>query len=248
MPEPWLYSLEIVILLSALYWASRKLAQYFMGVFYFLSHSENAATAIYVLLILPGTLIHETSHWLMAQLVGVRTGNVSIMPSFQRKGLRLGSVQIKGGNLVQLTLVGMAPFLVGLGLTVWLSYSLFDIPLLEVLWHNFSLSSVWLVIQDVLSRRDSLLGLYLLFTVSDSMFLSPSDRAPLAQFLVYVGIIAVVLVAISGPPSLSPAWTESITGGMQVLVTGLGIACCVHLTLAVIFWLLFALLQLFCNY
>jgi hypothetical protein len=245
MPEPWFYSLEIVIFLFALYWASRKLAQYFMGVFYLLSRSEHAATAIYVLLILPGTLIHETSHWLMAQLVGVRTGSISILPRFHRKGLRLGSVQVKGGNLFQLTLVGIAPFLVGLGLTVWLSYSLFDVALVKALWHDFSLSSLGLVIHDVLSRQDSLLGLYLLFTVSDSMFLSASDRAPLTQFLVYAGIIALVLIAISGPPSLSSTWTETITGGLQVLVTGLGIAFAVHLTLTLFFGLLFALLQLF---
>ncbi|NOZ70316.1 MAG: hypothetical protein GXP38_00135 [Chloroflexi bacterium] len=244
MTESWLLLIWIILLLFALYWASRKLAQYFIGTFYLLSRSENAATAIYVLSVLPGTLIHETSHWLMAQLVGVRTGDISIMPRFQRKGpIRLGSVNVKGGNLIQLTLVGIAPFLVGLSLTVWLSYSLFDVTLLRAVWHDFSLLNLGRVVQDVLARRDSMLGLYLLFTVSDAMFLSPSDRAPLTQLLVYSGIIAAILLALSGPPSLSPAWTETILGGVQLLATGLAIALGVHVTLLVIFALTFFLLQ-----
>ncbi|NOZ50091.1 MAG: hypothetical protein GXP37_08610 [Chloroflexi bacterium] len=231
-PSSWSPLLASFILLLVLYWVSRRLAQSFVITFYLLTRSENAATSLYILFVLPGTLIHETSHWLMAQLVGVKTGNVTVLPKFQRKGpIRLGSVDVRGGNLLQLTLVGIAPFLVGGFLTVWVSYGLIDFETLHFLWRQFSFSNLLAVIQQVIYQPDSVLGLYLLFIVSDAMFLSASDVTSLRQFLIYTAIAMAVLLGLGGLPTQLPTWTSFIVVGSQLLATGLAVALTVHVAL-----------------
>ncbi len=238
----WTPLFSSLALLVALYWVSRKLAQSFVMTFYYLTRNEHAAMVLYVFFVLPGTLIHETSHWLMAQLVGVKTGNVNVLPKFQRKGpIRLGSVDVKGGNLLQLTLVGIAPFMVGGLLTALISYRLIDFAMIEYLWQDFSLSNLLALIHDLLQQPNSVLQLYLLYTVSDAMFLSASDVTPLRQFLVYAAITLVVFLGLGLIPPHLPAWTAYVISGSRFVATALSVALIVHLAL----WALFGLLQFF---
>jgi len=76
---PLVWSLALLV---ALWLASRRLTYYVLSLLYILTRNQNVAIGIYALLILPGTLLHEASHWAMATLVGVRTGRFSILPKF----------------------------------------------------------------------------------------------------------------------------------------------------------------------
>ncbi|RME81906.1 MAG: hypothetical protein D6775_12340 [Caldilineae bacterium] len=246
MLEQWLPLFSTLVLFVALWWTSRQLAYFFTGVFLLLTRSESAARILYAIFILPGTIIHETSHWLMARLVGVRTGQVSIFPTFDRKGaIRLGSVQVKGGGLLQHTLIGLAPLLVGSILTVWLSYGLVEVKALAHAAETGQWQAIAGIIRQTLLRQDALLGLYLLFTVSDAMFLSASDRAPIQQTLLYLALVLTPLYFLGLLPSLPPEWTDALRLGFTVFGYGLLIALMVHAALMVLFGLLFyTLLQL----
>lgn len=67
------------------------------------------------ILLLPGTLIHELSHWLVAELLRVPTGKLELLPQIETNNrVRLGSLQIAQTDPFRRTLIGLAPLFMGL--------------------------------------------------------------------------------------------------------------------------------------
>ena len=240
----WAPLFWLVALLVALWWVSRRLAHYFMSSMYLLTQNEGFAVAAYAIFIIPGTLVHEISHWLIAKMVGVRTGSFEILPKFSRDGtIQLGSVGIRGGNLAQLALIGLAPMIVGSILTMWLSYSLVDVAALGYALESGQMSAVAEVLLASLRKPDALLALYLLFTISDSIFLSSSDRAPVQQLGLYLGLVLIPLYVFGVMPAIPSSWTTTLQQGFAVFASGLAIALVVHVLLVVLFGALYFLVR-----
>jgi hypothetical protein len=232
MLGPWAPLVWSLALLAMVWLTSRKLGSYFMGIVYLLTRSRHAALGLYVLVLWPGTLVHELSHWLMAKLVGVRTGRLSIFPSRGRGGhYQLGFVTVRGGALWQHTLIGLAPLLVGSLLTFWLATGLFDVPALQQAWLNRRWADVVAVVGRGLRGPDAWLGLYLLFTISDAMFLSAPDRAPVQRMLVYLAGILTVLYGAGWMPTLPSAWSLALQGAFATFAAGLAVTLGLHLVL-----------------
>ena len=86
-----------------------------------LGGSQHTAIIIWSLIFLPGTVIHEISHFLLAAFTGARTGKIEIFPEYletdaddsKSTSIALGSVQTQKLNPLQGFLVGIAPFLSG---------------------------------------------------------------------------------------------------------------------------------------
>ncbi len=240
----WTPLFWLVALLVTLWWVSRRLAHYFMGSVYLLTQNEGFAVAAYAIFIIPGTLVHEISHWLIAQMVGVRTGSFDVLPKFSRDGtIQLGSVGIRGGNLAQLALIGLAPMIVGSVLTMWLSYGLVDVDALGYALESGRWSAVGVVLLASLRKPDALLALYLLFTISDSIFLSSSDRAPVQQLALYLGLALIPLYLFGILPALPNSWTAALQQGFAVFASGLAIALVVHVLLLILFGGIFYLVR-----
>ena len=236
MLNTWAPLLACLGLLVALWWVSRRLAYFFVSTLYLITRSQPVAVALYAILILPGTLVHETSHWLAARLTGVRTGNVTILPKLTRQGtLQLGSVDVHGGNLWQHTVIGLAPMLVGSLLTVWLSYGLVNVNALRSALAMGQWQGLAAILDASLSHPDATLGIYLLFTVSDAMFLSASDRAPIQRMLLYLGGILALLYLVGLLPSMPSDWVTAVRNAFTVFAWGLAVALLVHATLTLLF-------------
>lgn len=246
MLPAWALSLLASLsLLAALWWVSRRLSFYFLSLAYLLLPRAEAAQALYAVFILPGTLMHELSHWLAAKMVGVRTGKINLLPQVKRdKSLRLGAVDVRGGSLWQHTLIGLAPLLVGSLLTIVLALRLVDMGQLRLAAQSGSWPRLWAVIQTSLATPDLLIWLYLLFTISDAMFLSASDRAPARRMLAYLGLFVAVLYLLGALPRAGELLAESLPALLGVYAYGLGVALFVHLALLILFWSLFTLLRL----
>lgn len=121
--------------------------------------SKKALIIIWSLIFLPGTIIHELSHFFAAILVGARTGKIEVLPEFlgdESDSVTLGSVQTQKLNIIQGVIVGLAPFYVGLGILVFLSAQLS---------RSYALTDYASLI---------ILG-YLFFTIANSFFPSASD-------------------------------------------------------------------------
>lgn len=249
MLEAWAPLLWTLVLVAALWWVSRRFAFFFMSAVLELTHSERTASGFYAIFILPGTIMHEASHWLMAKLVGVKTGQVRLLPTLSNTGIRLGSVDVRGGRLWQLTLIGLAPLLVGSLLTLWLSYSLFDVERLAAVSADGRGKILLAVFVAALRQPDAFLLLYLLFTVSDAMLLSASDWAPIQRMVLYVGLLLlIILFLFGGMPVLPERWTAAIQKAFQAYAFGLGMTLFLHLVLlalsAVGYFLMLSLLRI----
>jgi hypothetical protein len=72
--------------------------------------SRHAGMWIYALVALPGTALHEFSHYAVALCLGGSPSFPSLLPTRTEKGWRLGHVQFRAGHL-RAMFVGMAPLL-----------------------------------------------------------------------------------------------------------------------------------------
>lgn len=65
---------------------------------------------------LPGVIVHELSHLLVANMLFVHTGEVEFFPQIQRDHVKLGSVAIAKTDPLRRFAIGVAPLVVGLGI------------------------------------------------------------------------------------------------------------------------------------
>ena len=237
MWSPLLWSAAFLV---AIWWLTRRLAFYLMGGVYRLTGSQQVAVVAYALLFLPGTLVHEFAHWGMAKLLGVKTGGFHILPKLEKNGeIRLGSVDVRGGNLLEHTLIGMAPMLLGGLITVGLSYALVDVDAVKKAVQSEEFGMVIQALAGAFQHPDAFILLYLLFTISSSMFLSASDRAPIQQMALYLALVLLPLYLLGILPALPPAWSQTIADMFGIFASGLAVALLVHgvmTGLALLFW------------
>jgi len=130
------------------------------------------------LFFLPGTIIHELSHFLAATVLFLRVRSFSIWPQWQNNHLKLGSVVYEKKDLLRSILVGIAPLFGGLAFFLFLA--------------NFNIFPQinWLV---------NLFLLYLIFVVSVNMFSSKKDLQDLL-FLIPLSLIAGLVIYIFNLP------------------------------------------------
>lgn len=126
----------------------------------------------YVVLFLPGTFLHELSHWLAAKLLFVRVGKFSLKPEKREKEVVLGSVAIEQTNIVKRLLIGAAPVIFGLMLI---------------------LSVVYLVVAHELAvgwKAVAVLG-YLVFVIGNTMFSSRKDMEGAWKVVLFIAVLVV---------------------------------------------------------
>ncbi len=236
----WAPLLWTAVFLVAIWWLSRRQAFYFLSAFFHLTRSQQVAVVLYALFFLPGTVVHEFAHWGMAKALGVKTAGFHVLPSLGGKGeIRLGSVDVRGGGLLEHTLIGMAPMLLGGLVTLALSYYLVDVNALYAAIRSEQFGGVADVALQAFSRPDALLWLWLLFTVSGSIFLSASDRAPIQQMTLYLTAVLLPLYLFGFMPAIPQSWTQTIAEIFTVFASGLAVALTVHLAMTLAFALFY---------
>lgn len=151
-----LYIIIISLELLFLFFLSKQLTRSLSLFLYTLKFNQTACTIIIAILFLPGTVIHELAHLLMAHLLFVPTGAISLLPKLEGSSIRMGSVVVAKTDRFRSLLIGVAPFVVGLTI-LFFSFVLF-LPNL----HSFN---YWLII----------LFVYVLFVMTNSMFSSKRD-------------------------------------------------------------------------
>ncbi len=184
----------LVILVPSFVLIERRVHWEAQTLFYNLTHRLDVALVIFSLFLLPGVIVHELSHFLMAKLLGVSTGRFSLIPKTLPNGkLRLGYVETVKVDFLRDSLIGFAPLLIGSILIGVIGVS--KLHLLDILnsfiqdpLHQIKPSLLFLVHQP-----DIWLWFYLLFAISSTMIPSASDRR--SWFLILVFILLIALIA-----------------------------------------------------
>jgi len=204
----------IFVLLVAGVSATRKLLVFELtGTSSLIFGTGRPGRLFYAIFTLPGTILHELSHWLMAELLRVPTGTITILPTQESndKGEeRLGSVMTARSDPFRGFLIGIAPFVTGIISLLVLA------SLLTSFWGN---SPAWQIA----------LVLYGMLVIGNSFLISREDR----RYWPIIGIIF-TLVAVSVTQSgltISSSAISSLTIALTQINYVLGIAVVLNLVL-----------------
>lgn len=145
-------------------------------------------------LLLPGVIIHELSHLLIAVILFVPVGNMEFTPKLAHGGVKLGSVEIAKTDPVRRAIIGFAPVFVGLMIVIGIVYL-------------FTSNILFFEDKNAYIFASVLLGvMYLLFAISNTMFSSKADMEGTLEIIVTLLIIAILLYILGLRVPLSLAW------------------------------------------
>ena len=237
--SPYLFFILFFILLAALWWLSGRIGLLIQEIVYQISGSDSLAMVILFLIYLPGILIHEASHWLIARLLGLKTSKFRVWPKFTRNTIGLGSVTVASGGALKDSLVGLAPLLIGSALIVLIGQQVFDTETIAFAWRTGKLlDGLSFIVEGLANRPDSLWWSYLLFAIANAMMPSASDRAPLKSLGIYVLIIGALFALIDQSGRNVVLLLNFLFGPVQVLTGAFFLVAIIDLA---IFLLLFTL-------
>jgi len=220
----WTPLFWLIVLFAPLLSVKRWLSRHLQGVGLLFFGNHEGATALHYIVLFPGVVLHEFSHWLAAKLVGVRTAGISLMPRVQRGGtIRLGSIKVGKSDPLRESWIGVAPFIGGTAAILLLASWQFGVDLQPAL----SLDLIWQTMATSLQAPDALLWLYLMFSISNAMLPSESDRQPWLSALIFLGVVAAI-VYISGVSVRIPAQVkEWVLTGATYLAFAFGLVLAV---------------------
>jgi hypothetical protein len=175
------------------------------GVAFLLTRSTTAAMWFFWVLFLPGTFLHELSHWLTAALLQVKTGKFSLWPKPKRGGrLQMGAVQVDVADPFRHSIIGVAPLIFGSIAVLLIGQGWLNLGQLGAAFVTGDLEVIWEAIIQMIALPDVWLWLYLIFAISNGMLPSASDREAWRTVLIYLGIVLVLLVGFELNPTVSP--------------------------------------------
>lgn len=169
--------LFLAILLLVLFLLSRHMTRLFSRLFMKLFRSQHVTIYLLSFIFLPGVVLHELSHLLLANLLFVRTGEVEFFPEIHESEVKMGSVAIARTDPLRRFLIGVAPVIGGLGVLLAASSFLLD---------------------TMLSWKSVVL-FYVVFQIANTMFSSSKDMEGAIGFLVGVGSIGAILQLLGFP-------------------------------------------------
>lgn len=234
------YSGLIFFILSLLVFLAvqRRLHREIQGVFLLLTRSQALALGLFALLFFPGVLLHESSHWITAKLLRVRTGKFSLIPQLQGDGtLRLGYVEAAPADIFRETLIGAAPFVSGVLTVGWIAVSRLDIFRFSQIQTGLGLNQLGGGLAELVNLPDFWLWFYLAFTISSTMLPSASDRRAWLPTTLIIGIILLIFL-IAGVGEWLLVLVDPINQVLSAVALVFGFSLILHLCLILPFWLL----------
>ncbi|HET7098741.1 MAG TPA: hypothetical protein VFI61_00675 [Patescibacteria group bacterium] len=167
--------LTLTLALVALYILSRIFIQKLFNVLYRFTGNNKRASVLLGLIFLPGTFVHEISHFLTALFLLVPVSDLNLMPEVQEDGVKLGSVSIGRSDFIRRSIIGIAPLIVGAGIIFWVTTYIYTTGKLTDLWFITGL-------------------VYLIFQLTHTMFSSKKDLSAVLELVVFVGVVSAFLV------------------------------------------------------
>jgi hypothetical protein len=175
----WIFLIGIIVELVILGMLSTRLIQLSFTTLMRITRSRSISITILTIILFPGTVIHELSHLFTAEIMGVRTGTLTLAPeSIDDTDIQSGSVQVEVTDPFRRTLIGIAPTVTGIltlsALSWWLSTVVTQVSTLP-----YQLLAVGI--------------LYLILTVSNTMFTSKEDLKGVLPVAIIVALLGITV-------------------------------------------------------
>lgn len=240
MPDFWLSLLPFVLCVIVLYWLQHWISQHMQGIGLLVFDSSNAGMALLWFVLFPGIILHEASHWIMARLLGLKTGRFRVWPQTKGKDIVLGSVEVQRGGALRDSLVGLAPFLAGTLVLLFIGTFVFDARAIGQAWEENAWGRFFDLLLSTFQVANAFVWLYLIVAISNAMMPSPSDRESWRLVLIYLAVVVGILMVLGVFPDLPDAFLQTLADGLHTLTYAFGLTLIVD----IVFALLLAIVEL----
>lgn len=216
-------------------WLHREL----QGVFLLLTRRHEVSVILFALIFLPGVLLHELSHFVMAKILRVPTGRFSVIPQVMEDGqIRMGYVEIAEVDFLRDSLIGAAPLISGGLVVAYLGLQFLGLGPLAQWVAQGNLNEFFLALGRLPSLPDFWVWFYLAFVVSSMMLPSPSDRTGWPLLLFGLAVLAGLALLGGLGPWLSTNVLPALAEALRSIAIVFGIGLAVNFFLAVPVWML----------
>ncbi|MDQ7029279.1 MAG: hypothetical protein Q9O62_05590 [Ardenticatenia bacterium] len=181
---------------------NRLVTQQVLLLFWLLTRDERLPYLLYAVLLLPGMLVHEGSHWLAARLLRVPARRPSLRPRARGSRVVLGHVITAPADPLRQSAIGAAPLIMGSSLVILVARYIFGVNGPETLLPGGqSFRELMGQLVAVTRVENAWLWLYLLFSVGHMMLPSESDRTAWPVLLAVTGVSVLVVFLFFGVPA-----------------------------------------------
>ena len=227
----------LLLLLGPLIVIQRRLHLEVQLIFFLITRSREIALALFSFIFFPGVFLHETSHFIVARLLGVRTGRFSLLPRPLENGrLQLGYVETAPTDIIRDALIGAAPLLVGGAFVAYAGLKQLGLP---AIWESLANGSEGVGLQ-ALSRLPELpdfwIWFYLTFAVSSTMLPSSSDRRAWLPIGLFVAVLLGLSLVVGAGPWMAAHLAEPLNQVLLAVAVVFGITILIHLVLVIPLW------------
>jgi hypothetical protein len=236
----WTPLIALVATLLPLLWVKRWTTRRLQELSIRWVGDPDVALVLYFVIVFPGVLVHELSHWLAARVLGVRVRKLSLGPvrKGRSKRVSLGSVRVGNVDPVRASFIGLAPLLGGSAVILLIGNLVLGVGELAQTMAGQDLAGILSVLDQLVRVSDFWLWLYLIFSVSNAMLPSESDMHAVRPVLIFLGIAGVVFLIVGGVPTIP----EQVVEGLNAIAGYLAYAFGLTLAADVVFIVIIALL------
>jgi len=162
--------LVFLLLIIAIYIVSRLILKELFILLRKFFQSDFIVFSLVSLLFLPGTIIHESAHFITALLLILPVKSMTVFPKWDENEIKLGEVLFIKKDFLRAILVGVAPVFFGIGILFSLFY-----------FHIYPANNIGL----------NIFYAYLIFSISANMFSSKQD---LKDLLLIIPVILLLII------------------------------------------------------
>jgi len=177
------YLLIFILEFIFLFFLSKLLIRSISTLFLKVARRESLAIRLFHLFLLPGVIVHELAHLIVAESMLVRTSGLSFTPEPDGDRVVMGSVAIQETDPIRRAIIGFAPVFVGiLIISFFVFYFLSERSIIDFPWNY-------------------LLVFFAVFQIGNTMFSSSKDLEGSAALLtaISVGIIICYFLGVRLP-------------------------------------------------
>ena len=208
--------LWFLLMLMPLVFLQRLLHREIQAVLLIITRNPQLTVGLFSVLFFPGVFLHESSHFLMAKLLRVRTGKFSLIPTTLSNGrLLMGYVETERKDVFRDSLVGVAPLIAGSLFVAYVGISHLHLNTLWVVLRNGQINLFFMGLGLLPTVKDFYVWFYFAFAVSSTMMPSESDRHAWLQLGAWVVVLlALALFAGAGTwmlANLAPALNDFLS-------------------------------------